>query len=159
MTTSLRGPSPRGSASPLRTFTVKSWALGWLGVLGLALVNGAVHRAYEPALGVLRAEQLSNAVLVAAVLPWAAWVDHRAPTSSLREALEVGVGWGALTVAFEVLAGHYLNGDDWRTLVHAYDVSAGRLWPLAVTGIALAPAAARWWRGRRIARSGAAQRS
>lgn len=121
----------------------RPWARGWLGVLGLSIVNGAVHRAYEPALGVLPAEQLSNVTLLAVVLPWAVVVDHRHPTSSTREAMEAGALWGALTVAFEFLAGHYVNGDSWETLVRAYDVSAGHLWPVAVAGIVLAPAAAR----------------
>lgn len=60
----------------------------------------------------------------------------------------MGAVWGALTVAFELLAGHYLVGDTWQTLVDAYDATAGHLWPLAVTGIVLAPAVARWSRRR-----------
>jgi hypothetical protein len=133
----------------------RPWAMSWLGVLGLAVVNGGVHRAYEPALGVLPAEQLSNATLLAVVLPWAVLIDHRHPTSSTREALEVGAMWAALTVVFEFLGGHYINGDSWPTLIRAYDVTAGHLWPLTVAGIALTPLAARilhrrWanqWRG------------
>jgi hypothetical protein len=112
-------------------------------VLGLAVLNGGVHRAYEPTLGVLPAEQLSNATLLAVVLPWAVLVDRRHPTSSTREAISVGVMWGALTVAFEFLGGHYINGDSWETLIRAYDVTAGHLWPLAVAGIVLAPLSAR----------------
>lgn len=119
------------------------WATSWLGILGLAVVNGGVHRAYEPALGVLPAEQLSNATLLAVVLPWAVLVDRRHPTSSAREALGVGAMWGVLTVGFEFLGGHYINGDSWETLIRAYDVPAGHLWPLAVAGIALAPVTAR----------------
>lgn len=121
----------------------RPWATSWLGVLGLSVLNGGVHRAYEPVLGVLPAEQLSNATLLALVLPWAAAVDRRHPTSSTREALEAGALWGALTVAFEFLGGHYINGDSWETLIRAYDVTAGHLWPVTVAGIVLAPAAAR----------------
>lgn len=136
--TSTHAPVASGASTPWRP-----WATGWLGVLGLAVVNGGVHRAYEPALGVLPAEQLSNATLLAVVLPWAVVVDHRHPTSSTREALEAGALWGALTVAFEFLGGHYINGDSWETLIRAYDVTAGHLWPVTVAGIVLAPAAAR----------------
>ena len=115
--------------------------------MALAFVNGALHRAYEPSLGLLPAEQLSNLTLLAMTVPWAFAVDRRHPTSSTREALAVGAMWVALTVGFEFLAGHYLNGDSWQTLVDAYDVTAGHLWPLAVTGVVLAPAVARWSRG------------
>lgn len=121
----------------------RAWATSWLGVLGLAVVNGGVHRAYEPALGVLPSEQLSNATLLAVVLPWVVLVDHRHPTSSARDAIEVGVMWGGFTVAFEFLGGHYINGDGWEKLLRAYDVTAGHLWSLAVAGIVLAPVAAR----------------
>jgi hypothetical protein len=126
--------------------------MSWLGVVGLAIVNGSVHRAYEPALGMLPAEQLSNATLLAVVLPWAVLVDRRHPTCSSREALRVGATWGVLTVAFEFLGGHYVNGDSWETLVRAYDVTSGHLWPLAVAGIALAPVAARTLNRRTIDR-------
>jgi hypothetical protein len=124
----------------------RPWTVGWLGVLGLAFANGGLHRAYEPALGVLRSEQLSNVTIVAAVVPWAIWMDRRAPTSSAREALEAGLLWGAMTVAFEFIGGHYINGDTWQTLVNAYDVTAGHLWPFAVAGITVAPSLARRWR-------------
>lgn len=124
------------------------WARSWLGVLAIAFVNGGVHRAYEPALGILRAEQLSNVTLLAAVIPWAVLVDGRHPTWSARQALEIGALWGAMTVTFEFLGGHYINGDSWTTLVDAYDVAGGHLWPLAVAGVALSPSAARWRRLR-----------
>lgn len=125
------------------------WARGWLGVLAVAIVNGALHRAYEPALGTSRAEQLSNLVLVGAVVPWAVQVDRRLRPSSSREAIVAGGLWGAMTVTFEFVGGRYLNGDDWRTLIRAYDLTAGHLWPVAVAGVVASPAAARWWRLRR----------
>lgn len=127
----------------------RAWAVNWWGVLALAMVNGGIHRAYEPALGVLPAEQLSNGTLVALTLAWAVRVDHKHPTSSATEALGVGAMWGALTVAFEFLGGHYINGDSWQTLVNAYDVTAGHLWPMAVAGVVLAPSGARSWRRRK----------
>jgi hypothetical protein len=133
----------RAVVEPRSQAAWRPWAANWCGVLALAFVNGGVHRAYEPALGVLPAEQLSNATLLALTLAWAARVDHKHPTSSSNEALGVGAMWGLLTVAFEFLGGHYLNGASWQTLLNAYEVTAGHLWPLAVVGIALAPLAAR----------------
>jgi hypothetical protein len=126
-----------------------AWVKSWLGVLVLAFINGGVHRAYEPALGALRSEQLSNLTLLAVVFPWAVLVDRRHPTSSTFEAVEAGALWGALTVTFEFLGGHYINGDSWTTLVNAYNVAAGHLWPLAVAGVFISPTVARSRRLRR----------
>lgn len=127
---------------------LRSWTRNWLGVLGLAFVNGGLHRAYEPALGTLRAEQLSNATLLAVVVPWALWTNRRHPTRTVTEALTAGAMWSTLTVTFEFLGGHYINGDSWQTLLEAYDVPEGHLWPLTVAGVGLAPAAAHWWHRR-----------
>lgn len=124
----------------------KPWMRAWLGVLAWAFVNGGLHRAYEPSLGALPAEQLSNATLLAVVMVWAVAVERRHPTASSRQALQVGVLWATLTVAFEFVGGRYLTGDTWQTLVEAYDLTAGHLWPLAVAGIVLAPVMARKWR-------------
>ena len=135
------------------------WARAWLGVLAWAFVNGGLHRAYEPALGVLPAEQLSNATLLAVVMPWAVMVERRHPLTSHEEALKVGALWGTLTVAFEFVGGRYLNGDSWRTLLNAYDLGAGHLWPLAVCGIVLAPVVARMWRLARTSHQRAQERS
>ena len=135
------------------------WARAWPGVLAWAFVNGGLHRAYEPALGVLPAEQLSNATLLAVVMPWAVMVERRHPLTSHEEALKVGALWGTLTVAFEFVGGRYLNGDSWRTLLDAYDLGAGHLWPLAVCGIVLAPVVARMWRLARTSHQRAQERS
>jgi hypothetical protein len=114
--------------------------------MALAFINGGLHRAYQPALGTLRAEQLSNVALVALVIPWAVRVDRRHPTTSWQEAIAVGALWATLTVGFEFVGGHYITGGDWTTLIHAYDVPAGHLWPLAVAGVAASPTLARRWR-------------
>ena len=105
--------------------------------------------------GVLPAERLSNATLLAVVMPWAVVVERRHPTASSQEALMAGALWGTLTVAFEFVGGRYLTGDNWRALLDAYDVTAGHLWPLAVCGVVLAPVVARMWRLARASRQSA----
>ncbi len=140
---------PPAAAAASHVAPWRPWARNWLGVLALAFVNGGLHRAYQPTLGVLRAEQVSNLTLLVMVFPWTVLVDRRHPTSSAQEALEIGALWGALTVTFEFFGGHYINGDSWASLVNAYDVTGGHLWPLAVAGVAMSPTAARWRRLRR----------
>jgi hypothetical protein len=56
-------------------------------------------------------------------------------------------------VAFEFVFGHYVTKDSWATLLHDYDLRAGRLWLFDVIGIALAPALARAWRLHPLPRS------
>jgi hypothetical protein len=120
-----------------------AWSRAWLGVVALAVVNGALHRGYEPLVGVLPAHQISGLVLVLLVLAWAARVQRRHPLLTAYGALRVGSFWAALTVAFEFGFFHYVGGTPWATLLNDYDLTAGRVWALVVVGIALAPEAAR----------------
>jgi hypothetical protein len=126
-----------------------AWARAWGGVVAAAFVNGVLHRAYEGPLGELTAHQVSTVVLLLLLAPWVVRTERRHPLPTARDALLVGLGWSAATVVFELVFGHFVNGDSWATLLHAYDVLDGRLWLLDVLGIALAPAAARAWRLRR----------
>jgi hypothetical protein len=115
------------------------WLEAWAGVVALAVVNGALHRAYEPALGDLPAHQLSGVVLVMLVLGWAVRVQRRHPLVDAHSASRVGAGWAVLTMAFEFLFFHYAGGESWTTLVRDYDLTQGRVWALTVLGIGVAP--------------------
>jgi hypothetical protein len=140
-----RRPQPLADVAPAgaRRDPMVAWSRAWLAVVGLAVVNGALHRGYEPLLGVLPAHQLSGLLLVLLVLGWAGHVQRRHPLTTTYGALRVGAAWAALTVAFEFGFFHYVGGTPWATLLHDYDLTAGRVWALVVLGIALAPALAR----------------
>lgn len=124
------------------------WAVAWGGVVVAGFVNGALHRAYAPLVGEPAATQLSEVVLPLLVAPWVLHVERRHPIGRLRDAAVVGVGWAVATAAFELVFGHYVNGDSWESLWAAYDLTDGRLWSLDVAAIAAAPALARAWRLR-----------
>jgi hypothetical protein len=126
-----------------------AWAKAWGGVVLIAFVNGVLHRAYEGALGELRAHQLSSVVLLVLLAPWAVRTERRHPLPSLPAALQAGLIWSSASVTFEFLFGHYVNKDSWAELLHAYDLLDGRLWLVDVLGIAAAPSLARAWRIRR----------
>ena len=72
---------------------------------------------------------------------------RRRPLPTTRAALEVGVAWLALTIAFEFGFGHYVAHSSWRDLLTDYDLRKGRLWPLVLAWIALGPAVVRARRG------------
>ena len=68
---------------------------------------------------------------------------RRRPLPSARQALEVGVAWLALTIAFEFGFGRLVAHTSWRELLADYDLRKGRLWPLVLAWIALGPAVIR----------------
>lgn len=125
-----------------------AWSAAWGGVVVAAFINGALHRGYAMAVGEPTATQLSEAVLALLVVPWAFRVEQRHPLPRRRDAVVIGAGWAAATVAFEFMFGHYVNGDSWRTLLAAYDMTDGRLWTMDVLLVAAAPTLARGWHRR-----------
>ena len=64
---------------------------------------------------------------------------RRWPPVSAREAWYIGLFWMALTVAFEFLFFHYVGGHSWEALLANYDMAKGRLWPLILVWVAIAP--------------------
>ena len=118
----------------------KGWTAGWVGVCGLAMVNGAVRDAlYTRHLGQRTAHQLSTGTLLAAI-GGCAWALHRRqPLPDARTALAVGGMWTGLTLAFEFGFGHWVGRQSWAELTGAYDMTSGDLWVLVPAGTLLAP--------------------
>lgn len=113
--------------------------LGWLAILGLAMLNGAFREALLiPRIGdraaIISPLLLSVLIVVATavLLPWIR-------PGTAREAWSVGIFWLGLTLAFEFLAGHYLFGDPWAKLLAEYNVARGRLWVVVPLTALLAP--------------------
>lgn len=114
--------------------------LAWLALLVLAIANGAFREAvFTPRVGSGAAHVLSTLTLCALILllTWTTigWVHPR----SARDAWLVGGLWVGLVVAFEFLAGHYLFGAPWSTLLADYDLTRGRIWVLVLVTTAVAP--------------------
>ena len=112
----------------------------WFLLLAVAFVNGALRAVlFEQRLGEQRAHQLSTLtgmVLFGLVIYW---VVRRWPPRSDAEALRVGGVWLLMTVAFEFLFFHYVSGEPWEKLLHAYNLPEGELWPLLLLWVATAP--------------------
>ena len=118
------------------------WRAGaaWLGLLVLAILNGAVREwAMTPRLGDAAAHRLSTLTLCALIVGFTWLVIPWIHVATPREAWRVGIAWVALTLAFEFLAGHYLFGRPWTQLTADYDVLAGRIWPLVPVTTLVAP--------------------
>lgn len=112
----------------------------WFVLLAVAMVNGALRElTYGKYVSELSAHQLS---CVTGILLFAVVIHQyvrRWPPASAREAWRIGLFWMALTVAFEFLFFHYVAGHPWEVLLANYDMSAGRLWPLILLWVAVAP--------------------
>ncbi|WP_319238900.1 hypothetical protein [uncultured Propionivibrio sp.] len=120
--------------------SLRSLLVAWLTMLAVSMANGALREfVYAPYLNAAAAQQLSTfigALLLGIVIHRHA---RRHPFPSARAAFASGLLWVALTIAFEFLFFHYVGGHPWPVLLANYDLSAGRLWPLLLLWIALAP--------------------
>lgn len=117
-----------------------TYVAAWVPMVAIAVVNGTVREAwYGKRLPELYAHQISTAcgvVLLGAYI----WVVIRFwPPESLEKAIGVGLVWLALTVAFELLFGHYVARHSWRRLFRDYNVLVGRVWLLVLVWVAVAP--------------------
>jgi hypothetical protein len=112
----------------------------WLTMLGVAMVNGGLRdMTYGKQLPELLANQLSclsGIILLGGVIYW---YVRRWSLGSAQQALYIGLFWMALTVAFEFLFFHYLGGRSWAELLANYDITGGRLWPLVLLWVLIAP--------------------
>lgn len=113
----------------------------WFVILVLANLNGAARQAWliprlgEPAGRVVSTIALSGVVVL---LTWLTirWICPANPSDATR----IGVLWLGLTLAFEFLVGHYVFRQPWTALLEDYDISRGRIWPLALLIVLFAPA-------------------
>ncbi len=114
--------------------------LAWLVMLVVAILNGALRDfTYGKRLPELRANQLScvsGIMLLGLVMFF--YVRYWTPDSA-GQALAIGLFWMALTVAFEFLFFHYVGRRSWAELWANYDLTRGRLWPLILLWVLLAP--------------------
>ena len=84
----------------------------WLGMLVLAVLNGALREALlTPALGDTVGRQLSTLLLLAAGWFW--FLRRRRPLTTAGQAWLVGAVWLAMTLALETFIGRALGGRPW----------------------------------------------
>jgi hypothetical protein len=114
--------------------------LAWLALLVVMFGNGTVRvLVLEPRLGSEAARQVASVAGVLIVVAAGRAFVARAGGVPSRALGAVGLLWTALTLAFELLFGHFVAGASWPELLADYDVGRGRLWPLVLLATALAP--------------------
>lgn len=119
---------------------IGKYLAAWFAMLLVSIANGAARDlTYGRHMGELAAHQVSTAssiLLLGAVIQG---FVRRFPPTSARHAVGIGLGWAALTVAFEFLFFHYVGGHSWAELLANYNVAAGRVWVVVLLWVAVAP--------------------
>ena len=129
----------------------------WLLLLGVMTANGAFRElVLRPRLGDSAAEVLSALLGVVWVLGGSGLLVARHRDWEPVMLWRIGALWTVLTLAFELLFGHYGMGQPWRSLLADYNLADGRLWPLVLLSVLMGPPFWGWWRSR--ARSGGSLR-
>jgi hypothetical protein len=117
-----------------------TFILLWLGLLVLAIINGAVRDfTYLKILGEQRAHQVSTIKLLLLISVYCYFVFGYWKLGSESEAILVGILWLILTLAFEFLFGHFVAKHSWEKLLRDYNIFKGRLWILILIWTAIVP--------------------
>lgn len=114
--------------------------LVWVGLAVAITLNGMIRELlYRPYMGPVGAQALSSLIAIAIVL-----VISRAFVKSHPQAPHalwgrIGLLWGFLTLAFELLLGRFGTRLTWQEMFSNYNIFAGSLWPFVLLTIFLAP--------------------
>lgn len=112
----------------------------WLAIITAESVHGALREwLLRPALGDLRARQLSVITGALVILAVAALGSRWLAARSVRAQLRVGAAWVSLTIAFEVALGRLVLGYGWSRITEDYDPRRGGFLALGMIVLALAP--------------------
>lgn len=112
----------------------------WLVMLFVSVLNGVLRDlTYGKQIPALLAHQLSTLIGILLLGGVIYLYIRRWPFTSALQAWRVGLLWMSLTIAFEFLFFHFLGGHSWEALLANYDLTAGRLWPLILLWLAIAP--------------------
>jgi hypothetical protein len=120
-------PSPElGERTATR---LRPWLWAWLGLPVLGIANGGIRDAtYKQVTGEVAAHQLSTVTLLGLMAAYLWVLEGCWPIRTSREAFTIGGSWAVLTILFEFGFGHYVVGDSWSSLLHAYNVADGQVW-------------------------------
>jgi hypothetical protein len=115
--------------------------VSWLIILVLAVMNGISRDAlYRPLIGDTFAHQISTLILVAAIfIVTYIFLSIKGLKFNDVDLIAIGVDWMLATVAFEFLFGYFVAGKSWHSLIADYNVFRGRMWPLVLICLLVAP--------------------
>jgi hypothetical protein len=118
------------------------YAIGmWIILVILAILNGVLRESLiTPRVGEQMAHVVSTIILICIFfIAIYLFFSNLKIDRSKTDLLLVGIFWVIITVAFEFLFGHYVMGHPWSKLVADYNILKGRLWPLVLLAVFIAP--------------------
>ncbi len=122
----------------------------WFLLLVIAVASGGLRTSFlQPALGELRAHQAGTLIVCVVFAALIAWFTHAAALTP-RQAIPIGVLWVIMTVAFETGMVRVWMGRPWSDVFADYNLLKGRIWPLVLLTLLVAPciAACLWAQDR-----------
>lgn len=113
----------------------------WFLFMILAIMNAILREGiFTSFLDELRAHQLSTFTLMTIIFIVTYLVLRLSNIQlSTEQAVIMGSIWLILTICFEFLAGHYVFGNSWNTLLSDYNILKGRIWILIPITILVSP--------------------
>ena len=126
--------------------SIKKIVLVWLLILPAMVLNGIVREAVlVDAAGRGLADVASAFLGIVIILLITRPFLRRMPDPTTRALARVSAVWLILTVTFEFLFGHYVDGKSWSELGANYALWEGKLWPIVLAALVLSPFIwARW---------------
>ena len=119
---------------------VLKYTIVWIPMVFIAIANGAIRQlGYGKVLSESFAHQVSCLTGILLFLAYTWCLSLYWPLESSSQALNVGLIWLALTIAFEFLFGHFVTKAPWGKLLHDYNIFEGRLWVLVLFAVFMAP--------------------
>lgn len=116
------------------------YLLAWLPMVLIAIANGAIReKIFIKRYSERTAHQLSSVTLLLAFYLYTSWLHSTWPLLNEVQALQVGLMWVAMTVAFEFIFGHFVMHHSWEKLLADYDLRKGRVWSLVLLGVGMMP--------------------
>jgi hypothetical protein len=114
--------------------------IAWLLILPCMIINGMFRELVLTSLVPAQvAEAISVAIGLAIVFVLTRYLLRPLAGKSTAQVVRASVVLVVLTVAFEFLFGHYVDGRSWRELAANYELWNGRLWPILLAAIAFMP--------------------
>ena len=112
----------------------------WAAIAVAMIANGILRETViRPAVGSRAAEVISVLLGIAIITIMTRWLLRPLAGAALHVLVRAAADLVLLTVAFEFLFGRYVDGKSWQQLVDNYAIWRGKLWPIALTCVALMP--------------------
>jgi len=119
---------------------IKIYILIYPALFAVGFLNGAIRElTYGRYLGEYQKHAVGTVTGIVLVGIAIYIINYLRPFRSKAQALMVGVTWAVLTVIFEAVMILVFMKEDLNTVLNAYDLSKGQLWPFVLLFVTVFP--------------------